>query len=280
MNGRCNVKKWKYAISTADEAPEEAPILLRGDVCDNLKRAGELGYSAIELHTREDVEYDYEMIRATEKISGVKLQMIITGRLNTEGKCNLIDDIPYVVEAAMTRMKDYIDMAEKVKADIVIGWAKGNIPSGKKREKYIKRLADNLRILTQYASERGVKVNMEVINRYEVNIFTRADEIMEFIEGYQIDNLYVHLDTFHMGIEESDSIAAIKRCQGKIGYIHLADNTRGYPGSGQLDFKKILEALAAVGYEGLLSIECLPRPDGLTAAQEAISYLKDIETET
>ena len=274
-----NVKKWKYAISTADEAPNEAPILLQGDVCDNLKRAGELGYSAIELHTREDVEYDYEMIKAAEKESGVKLQMIITGRLNTEGKCNLIDDIPYVVDAAMTRMKDYIDMAEKVKADIVIGWAKGNIPAGKKRDKYIKRLADNLRILTQYASDRDVKINMEVINRYEVNIFTSADEIMEFIETYQIDNLYVHLDTFHMGIEETDSIAAIQRCRGKIGYVHLADNTRGYPSSGQFDFKKILETFEAVGYDGLLSVECLPRPDGLTAAKEAINYLKAIEDE-
>lgn len=271
------MKKWNYAVSSADDAPVTAPILLKGSVCENLKMAASLGYQAIELHTREDEDYDYEAIRQVEKECGAKLAMIITGRLNTEGQCNLIDDVPYIVDTAMARMKDYINMAARLGADLVIGWVKGNIPAGKKREKYINRLATNLRILAEYGAQRDVKLNLEVINRYEVNIFTTADEVMEFIESYAIDNLYVHLDTFHMGIEEGDPIKAIKRCRGKIGYFHLADNSRQYPGSGQFDFKRILNALEEVKYDGYLSVECLPKPDGLTAAREAIRYMKEIE---
>ena len=202
--------------------------------------------------------------------------MVITGRLNTEGMCSLIADEPYIVSATMDGMRQYIDMAHALEADIVIGWVKGNVPKGGKREKYLDRLAKNLRILAAYAKESNVKLNIEVINRYEVNIFTTAEETMSFLEKYQLDNCYAHLDTFHMGIDECDPVKAIRRCKGKLGYFHLADNSREYPGSGQFDFERIFYALDEIGYDGYLSVECLPRPTGEEAAQKAIDYLNGL----
>lgn len=268
------MRKWKLAVSSADEAPATAPILLQGSVQENLEKAAKLGYQAIEVHTREDEELDYEAISQVSKQTGAKVAMVITGRLNTEGMCSLIADEPYIVSATIDGMKQYIDMAQKLDADIVIGWVKGNVPKGGKREKYLDKLAKNLRILEIYAAERNVKLNLEVINRYEVNIFTTADEIMQFIEKYELTNCYAHLDTFHMGIDECDPVAAIRRCNGKLGYFHLADNSRRYPGSGQFDFKSILEALDEIDYDGYLSVECLPYPDGMEAAKRAIEYME------
>ncbi|CUH95114.1 hypothetical protein P22_1183 [Propionispora sp. 2/2-37] len=270
------MKPWRLAVSSADEAPATAPILLHGDICSNLRAAASLGYDAIEVHTREDAALDYPAIEQTMHEWGTKVCMVITGRLNTEGRCNLIDDTPYVVRAAMDGMKQYIDMAQQLHADLVIGWVKGNIPPGGKRGKYLDRLAKNLRELAGYGGERNVKLNLEVINRYEVNLFTTAAETMEFLEHYQIENCYVHLDTFHMGISECDPAAAIRRCKGKLGYMHLADNSRCYPGSGQLDFQKILGSLSEIAYNGYLSVECLPEPDGWTAAERAAAYLKNL----
>lgn len=270
------MKRWRLAVSSADDAPATAPILLHGDICSNLRAAASLGYDAIEVHTREDAVLDYPAIEQTAHECGAKVCMVITGRLNTEGRCSLIDDAPYIVKAAMDGMKQYIDMAQKLHADIVIGWVKGNIPPGGKRGKYLDRLAKNLRELARYGIERNVKLNLEVINRYEVNLFTTAAETMEFLEQYQIANCYVHLDTFHMGIGECDPSAAIRRCEGKLGYVHLADNSRGYPGSGQFDFQKILGLLQEMGYDGYLSVECLPEPDGRIAAERASIYLKNI----
>lgn len=267
------MRKWKIALSSADEAPATAPILLLGSVEENLEKAASLGYDAIEVHTREDVELDYDSIRAAYERTNARVAMVITGRLNTEGMCSLIADEPYIVSATMDGMRQYIDMAQALEADIVIGWVKGNVPKGGKREKYLDRLAKNLRILAKYAAERKVKLNIEVINRYEVNIFTTADEIMRFLEKYEIENCYAHLDTFHMGIDECDPVKAIRRCKGKLGYFHLADNSREYPGSGQFDFKRIFEALDEIGYDGYLSVECLPRPTGEEAAKRAIDYL-------
>ena len=270
------MKHWKFAVSSADEAPATAPILLQGTVEENLQKAADLGYDAIEVHTREDVELDYEAIRAAYRRTGARVSMVITGRLNTEGMCSLVADEPYIVSAAMDGMKQYIDMAQQLEADIVIGWVKGNVPKGGRREKYLDRLARNLRILAAYGKERNVRLNLEVINRYEVNIFTTAAETVQFLEKYHLDNCYVHLDTFHMEIDECDPVDAIRLCKGKLGYFHLADSSRRYPGSGQFDFSRILDALVEIDYDGYLSVECLPYPNGEAAAEKAILFLKDL----
>ncbi len=270
------MKQWKLAVSSADEAPVTAPILLQGSIVENLQKASLLGYHAIEVHMREDTELDYQAIQDASARTGVRVAMIVTGRLNTEGHCSLISDEPYVVSATMDGMRQYIDVAQKLNAGIVIGWVKGNVPTGGKREKYLDRLAKNLRILAAYAAQRNVTLNIEVINRYEVNIFTTADEIMSFLEKYQLENCYAHLDTFHMSIDECDAVAAIRRCKGKLGYFHIADNSRRYPGSGHLDFQSILQTLDEIDYDGYLSVECLPYPTGDQAAMQAAAYLNGL----
>lgn len=270
------MKQWRYAVSSAPEAPSSAPILLRGTVGENLEKAAAMGYNAIEVHTREDVPYDYAALRADYERIGARVAMVITGRLNTEGMCSLTADEPYITAAAMEGMRRYIDMAHGLDADIVIGWVKGTVPKGGIREKYMDRLAANLRILAAYGAEREVKLELEVINRYETNIFNTAAETVAFLEKYELDNCYVHLDTFHMGIEETDPIGAIRLCKGRLGYFHLADNSRLYPGTGQFDFKKYLDALEEVGYDGYLSVECLPQPSGEEAARRAIAYMKGL----
>lgn len=269
------MKDWQFALSSADEAALTAPILLRGDLRNNLIQAAQLGYQAIEIHTRETVLWDYDEIDKVMQKNKVKISAIVTGRLNTEGQVSLIDDIPYVTQSAITGMKQYIELAEQFKTNIVVGWIKGRIPAGRNEKKYLDRLAYHLRILNDHAGERGVKMFLEVINRYETNIFNTAESTMEFLENKKLENCYIHLDTFHMGIDETDPAAAIKLCGNKLGYMHLADNTRNYPGSGQIDFRKIIRTLDEIGYDGYLSVECLPNPDGITAARLAIKNLKE-----
>lgn len=231
--------KWKYALATADQSPPSAAILLNGTIEENLARAARLGYDAIEAHIREDAVIDYASVQRTMQETGVRVSMIVTGRLNTEGKCSLIADEPYVAAAAMDGMYQYIDMAQHLGADIIVGWVRGNLPSEKNRKKYLDRLAGNLKILSAYAVDRNVKILIEVINRYEMDLFTTAEELMSFLENYQLENCYAHLDTFHMGIEEVDPVRAIGRCADRLMNIHLSDNTRCYPGSGRFDFQKI-----------------------------------------
>jgi sugar phosphate isomerase/epimerase len=139
------------------------------------------------------------------------------------------------------------------------------------------RLARNLKVVDSYAAEKNVRIMIEVINRYEINTFNTAEEVMNFLEHYDLPNCYAHLDTFHMGIEEEDPYEAIRRCGSRLGYFHLADNSRKYPGTGQIDFYRMLKALEEIDYNGYLSVECLPWPNHMEAAQNALSYMKETE---
>lgn len=270
------MSRWKFALSSADDAPETAPILLRGVPEENLRRAARMGYEAIEVHMRSDAALNYSAIQQASKESGAKICALITGRLYTEGRCSLISNVPYEAEFAERGLMQYADAAGELQADIVIGWAKGPaIPPGSP-EAALERLAERLRRIGLYAKERGVRVHLEVINRYEANFLNTAQEMLSFIETYQLDNCYVHLDTFHMNIEEADIVKAIAACGPRLGYIHVADNTRLYPGSGSLDFPAILRALEAAGYKGYVSVECLRGGEGEAAAERAIQYLRRI----
>lgn len=268
--------QFKYSLSTADAAPATAPILLTGDIVNNLKRAADMGYQAIEIHTRNDVDLDVSEVLSACAERQIAISAIVTGRLNTEGKCSLISDIPYVSAAAEAGMFRYIDMAASLHTDLILGWVKGQIPPCGNRRTYTDRLARSLRKLGACAGEKGVRLHMEVINRYETNYLSTAQEMMEFLDTYQLGNCFVHLDTFHMAIEESDLVEAIMCCRGRLGYIHVADNTRHYPGSGTLDFTEILHTLKNIHYNGFISVECLPIPTGEIAAAQAIAHLKRI----
>lgn len=265
---------YRISLSTADTSPNTSPILLNGEIGENLAAAASLGYDAIEIHMREDAAFDAQEIRRGMAQNHVAVSALITGRLNTEGICSLTDDRPYVYRAAMEGMRSYIDRAAEIETDLVIGWIRGRIPQGKPRKTYLDRLADAMRVLNQRAVEKNVKLYIEVINRYETNIFNTCAETLEFIEANALDNCYVHLDTFHMGIEESDMLEALRTAGSKLGYLHLADNNRRTPGTGSFDFGKILETLDAISYKGYLSVECLPIPDGMTAARDALAYIK------
>jgi sugar phosphate isomerase/epimerase len=270
---------WNYALSSADRAPDTAPILLRGDICRNLRTTAALGYQGLEVHTREDVRLDYDAIAATSAACGVSLAAIVTGRLNTQGGVSLIDDRPYIIHAAMEGMHNYIKMAALLKTNLIVGWIKGLIPEGMDPRPYLERLAGNLTMVCKEAGEHGVKVLVEVLNRYEANIFTTAKETIDFLNTWEVPNCYIHLDTFHMNIGETNPVEAIHACGGRLGYFHVADNTRLHPGSGTLDFRSYFSALEAIGYSGFVSVECFPRPDGETAAHRALEYLKRCETD-
>ena len=268
------MKNWKIACSSAPEAPETAPILLKGSIEDNLRQAARIGYQAIEVHLRETSKLDLPAIQAIMDEHQVRVCMLVTGRLNTEGKVNLIDDDPAITRAALIGMKQYIDLAQSLGADIIVGWVKGNIPVKGDRALYLDRLANHLRELAAYAKARQVRINIEVINRYEVNLFKTCQELVEFLDANQLDNCFVHLDTFHMNIEENDPVAAIRLAGDRLGYFHLADNTRRYPGIGQIDFSKQLRALQEINYQGYLSIECLPDPSGEEAAARGLAFIQ------
>lgn len=271
------MSKWKYGISAAPDAPETAPILLTGELCDCLREAAALGFDAIEYHTRENAPLGPVKIRKTMEETGCRVSMLVTGRLYTQGHYSLTHDDPENKKRALQGMLWYIDMAAELRCGVVLGWAKGRVRDAASPDAYFERLTESLSVLDQAAGEKGVPVVIEVINHYETDAFVTAGELCAYLERHRLQNCYVHLDTYHMLLEEEDFVKAVRTAAGRLGYVHFADTTRWHPGSGYMDYKPVLRALDEAGYSGYLTIECFPRGNARETARKGLQYLKSVE---
>ncbi|TIN67379.1 MAG: sugar phosphate isomerase/epimerase [Mesorhizobium sp.] len=117
------------------------------------------------------------------------------------------------------------------------------------------RSAGTLAKVAETAKAAGVTLNLEIVNRFESNLLNTAAQGLAFIEDTGSDNIFLHLDTFHMNIEEADVGLAIRHAADKIGYVHIGESHRGFLGTGNIDFAAIFDALTAIGYSDDLSFE-------------------------
>jgi D-psicose/D-tagatose/L-ribulose 3-epimerase len=65
----------------------------------------------------------------------------------------------------------------------------------------------------------------------------------------------LHLDTFHMNIEEKLQGPAIRKAGRLLGHFHACGSDRGTPGNDHIDWKSIAAALKAIKYQGDVVIE-------------------------
>lgn len=111
-----------------------------------------------------------------------------------------------------------------------------------------------LREVSTYAAEAGIEMSLEVVNRYESNLFNTGEDCLQFIEEGEL-NVGIHLDSYHMNIEETDMWSPIANCAPRIGYVHIGESNRGYLGSGSVNFDSMFGALNAIDYDGLMVFE-------------------------
>lgn len=119
-------------------------------------------------------------------------------------------------------------------------------------------LANSKRVIgavADHAASRGVQVAVEVVNRYETNVMNTARQAMAYLQDVDRPNLGVHLDSYHMNIEESDMFSPVLDAAPKLQYIHIGESHRGYLGTGSVDFDNYFKALARVGYDGPITFE-------------------------
>jgi D-psicose/D-tagatose/L-ribulose 3-epimerase len=113
----------------------------------------------------------------------------------------------------------------------------------------------------RYAETASILLTIEPINRYEVALINNVNDAKQL--ALQVNNPACRImgDTFHMQLEEGDGIPnAIRRAgQYWFQHLHVADNTREAPGLGTMPWREILRALHDIDYQGVLSMEPLPK---------------------
>ncbi|MHB1103719.1 MAG: sugar phosphate isomerase/epimerase family protein [Devosia sp.] len=107
----------------------------------------------------------------------------------------------------------------------------------------------------RHARTKGIQLGIEPVNRYENHLINTGWQAVEMIERIGADNIFVHLDTYHMNIEEKGAANGILAARDHLKYIHLSESDRGTPGYGTCGWDEIYAALAAIGFKGGLAME-------------------------
>ena len=145
------------------------------------------------------------------------------------------------------------------------------------------------------AAERGVTMTFEVLNRYETAMLNTAQQALDFVAASGSAHLRVHLDTFHMAVEEADLLGAVRAAAPVLGYLELGQSGRGALGSGVVDAAAVVRTALDAGYRGRIGVEAFSTavlgdvargvlatwretyPDGVALAAEAIGIVRAAE---
>lgn len=136
----------------------------------------------------------------------------------------------------------------------VIYCALGKYPGPASKENRANSVAAMQR-LADYAADKGINIDLEVVNRYETNIMNTGLEGLAFLDEVNRPNAYLHLDTYHMNIEEDGMEKSVLTAKDRLGYVHIGESHRGYLGTGNVDFDKFFAALKSIHYQGPITFE-------------------------
>ncbi len=138
-----------------------------------------------------------------------------------------------------------------------------------------KALLASLKELEVVAKECGVYLYLEPLNRYQDHMLNTLQDAVDVIEAGRFEMVKITADFYHMAIEEDDISESLVKYRNYIGHIHIAENHRYQPGSGSIDFKRHMDTLRAISYDGAVVNEGRIRgEDPLQAYIDSIGYMK------
>ena len=264
----------KTAITIAtDDAPPNAFVVLRGFE-SSVATAARLGYDGVELALKSAHQVDAARAEQLLARHGLACPCISTGQVFATLGLYFTAKDPAKRAQVIRVFRELIDLAARFEAMVNIGRARGFIEEGESRAEAEERFVGTARELAAYAEPKGVTLVLEPVNRYEINFVNSVEEAAALLEKVGAPNLALMPDLFHMNIEDRALGPVLEEHADRIAYVHFADSNRLAPGRGHTDFDAVFASLKRAGYDGWISVEILPQPDGETAARQAIEFLK------
>jgi len=212
-----------------------------------LEKSAEHGYKTIEFAYLRPEKFNLD--RLATKAQSLDVEIGVT--MGLPRFADVSSDDPEVVKKGRAVLADAVKAVRDIGGNKLGGILYSahtkydSMPTKLGRQHSIAAIAETAEI----AKASGVDLVLEIVNRFESNLLNTAAQGMDFIKATGSDHVRLHLDTFHMNIEEACPAAAIRLAGDKVGYFHIGESHRGYLGTGAIDFAKIFDALVEIDYK-------------------------------
>jgi D-psicose/D-tagatose/L-ribulose 3-epimerase len=211
------------------------------------------GYGLLEFSLHDSLNFNRAKTR--EMLQNTGIQAACSRGLATDADISSAD--PHVVARGAELLRESLQLTHDIGGTILTGAlysafgkaAQPLTPAG--RANVVAVLKD----LAVEAAPLGVRLGLEICNRYETNVVNTARDCLRLADDIGADNVVIHLDTYHMNIEEKDLATPVIEVGDRLGYVHIGENDRGYLGSGHIDFPAFFGALAQIDYRGPITFE-------------------------
>src|SRR5260221_5157025 len=218
-----------------------------------IEQTAALGYDLIEIPALDPKSIDTKFTR--QVIERNKLG--ITMSLGLDDAADISSNDPDKTKRGEARLMDALAVGRDIGATHMCGILYSGF------QKYatpptaagMARSVEVLQRICAEAAKSRITIGLEVVNRYESNVLNTAAQAVEFCQRIGAPNCKVHLDTYHMNIEEADIEAAIRQTGDYLGYFHIGESNRGYLGARSIEFYQIFRGLAQTGYTGPITFE-------------------------
>jgi D-psicose/D-tagatose/L-ribulose 3-epimerase len=225
-------------------------------VCDLAPKVKGMGFDILELACENPALIDTKVVRRELDKNG--LSGIICGAFGPDR--NLCSTNQEYVKNAKNYIRWLIDSAVIVGSPVVAGpmyssVGKDHLEDSTARKAEWNRAVAGVQEMASYAADKRVRLALETLNRFETDMLNVVSQGLDFIDQVGMKNVGLHLDTFHMHLEERNSAAAIRRAGKRIFHFHACENDRGVPGTGQVYWRDVAAALKDARYDGAVVIE-------------------------
>ncbi len=256
-------------VSLVPEA-KGGPFVFWDDFRAACQSAGELGFDAVELFAPGPEAISSIEISECLAQSNLSLAAVGTGAGWVRHRLTLTDEDPAVRTKAIQFVRSMIDFGAQFNAPTIIGSMQGRAATAEGRGDCLKRLAEALAELGEYAARQQQRLIYEPLNRYETNLCNTLANGCQLLDEVRQPAVCLLADLFHMNIEEVNLAESLRNAGSQVGHVHFVDSNRRAAGFGHLSFSPIITTLHEIGYEGFLSAEALSWPNPLAAARQTI----------
>lgn len=216
------------------------------------------GYDGVEIPVFEGSSAEY-------KILGAKLRDLGLGATAVTvmaPECSPISPDAKVRQAAVDRLKWVLDRSAEFGAEVLcgplhspLGVFSGTAPTYDER----RRGAETLHKVAEHAAALKITLALEYLNRFEAYFLTTAADAVQLADRIDHPACGVMWDTFHAHIEEKDPATALAGMQRHLVHVHLSENDRGTPGTGQVNWPATFSTLRRLNYDRWVVIEAFGR---------------------